>query len=468
MPRSTPITKARRRPKRRRWRKPKLSLAQILAWADEHQRLTGQWPTRKSGRVRGSLEEDWNNLDNNLRQGDRGLLPGDSLARLLWRARGVRNPADPPPLTEEQILAWADKHYQRHGAWPIAGSGCVSSEPEENWKALDMSLRAGSRGLPGGSSLARLLARERNVPNEQDLPRLTLRQILSWADQYHEQTGNWPTDASEPLPAMNGARWPAIDAALRAGNRGLPGGDSLPQLLARERGMRNVQALPQLTIKQILAWADDLQRRTGAWPAKDGGAVLAEPSENWRSVDNGLRLGLRGLPGGESLAKLMSRRRGVRNRKALPRYTVKQILRWADAYHAKHGKWPTGGSGPVKQAPGETWTAVDVALRNGIRGLPGGDSLARLLARHGKKRNRSELPALKARQVLAWADAHFARTDFWPHENSGPIAEAPGETWSAVNQALKQGHRGLPGGDSLARLLDRRRRSKRALASSRR
>jgi hypothetical protein len=306
-----PLTQTRRRPKRRRWRKPKLSLAQILAWADEHYRLTGQWPTRKSGRVRGSLEEDWNNLDNNLRQGDRGLLKGDSLARLLWRARGVRNPADPPPLTEEQILAWADKHHQRHGAWPIADSGCVSSEPEENWKAIDMSLRSGSRGLPGGSSLARLLARERDVPNQQDLPRLTLRQILSWADEYHAQTGHWPTDASEPLPAMNGARWPAIDAALRVGNRGLPGGESLAQLLDRKRGVRNVQALPRLSITQLLAWADDHHRRTGEWPNAGSGPVLASPGETWRSAENGLRVGLRGLPGGDSLARLLSRRRGV-------------------------------------------------------------------------------------------------------------------------------------------------------------
>jgi hypothetical protein len=57
------------------------------------------------------------------------------------------------------------------------------------------------------------------------------------------QSGNWPTDASEPLPAMDGERWPAIDAALRAGNRGLPGGESLPQLLARKRGARNIHAL---------------------------------------------------------------------------------------------------------------------------------------------------------------------------------------------------------------------------------
>jgi hypothetical protein len=89
-----------------------------------------------------------------------------------------------------------------------------------------------------------------------------------------------------------------------------------------------------------------------------------------------------------------------------------------------------------------------VALRNGIRGLPGRDSLARLLAPQGKQRNRRELPALEVRQIFAWADAYFARTGVWPRENSGPIAEAPGESWSGVNQALKQGHRGLPGGDS--------------------
>jgi hypothetical protein len=58
------------------------------------------------------------------------------------------------------------------------------------------------------------------------------------------------------------------------------------------------------------------------------------------------------------------------------------------------------------------------------------------LARHGKKRNRSKLPALEAGQILAWADAHFARTGAWPGENSGQIAEAPGESWNAVNLAL--------------------------------
>ena len=38
---------------------------------------------------------------------------------------------------------------------------------------------------------------------------------------------------------------------------------------------------------------------------------------------------------------------------------------------------------------------------------------------------------------------------------SGPIAEAPGETWKSVDLALRYGYRGLPGGASLARLQSR-------------
>jgi hypothetical protein len=63
-----------------------------------------------------------------------------------------------PPLTVEQILAWADAHYPRTGTWPQAGSGPVADAPGENWSAIDYALRRGYRGLPGDSSLSWLLA----------------------------------------------------------------------------------------------------------------------------------------------------------------------------------------------------------------------------------------------------------------------------------------------------------------------
>jgi hypothetical protein len=41
------------------------------------------------------------------------------------------------------------------------------------------------------------------------------------------------------------------------------------------------------------------------------------------------------------------------------------------------------GAGPGR--PGEKWAAIQGALRAGFRGLPGGDTLPGLLARHGRK-----------------------------------------------------------------------------------
>ena len=69
----------------------------------------------------------------------------------------------------------------------------------------------------------------------------------------------------------------------------------------------------------------------------------------------------------------------------------------------------------------------------------------------------AERPPLTIEQILAWADAHHARAGAWPAGRSGPVPEAPGEAWGNINGALRRGHRGLPGGDSLARLLNRRR-----------
>jgi hypothetical protein len=92
-------------------------------------------------------------------------------------------------------------------------------------------------------------------------------------------------------------------------------------------------------------------------------------------------------------------------------------------------------------------------LRTGFRGLPGGSSLARLLAEHRAVRNKSCLPELTEEVIVAWAAAPHERTGQWPSEASGPIADAPGETWKAVNLALFQGLRGLPGGSSLYQLL---------------
>jgi hypothetical protein len=64
-----------------------------------------------------------------------------------------------------------------------------------------------------------------------------------------------------------------------------------------------------------------------------------------------------------------------------PPLTAARIRRWAEAHRRRTGDWPSQKDGPVGGAGGETWHAIDEALRRGLRGLPGGDSLARLLRR---------------------------------------------------------------------------------------
>jgi hypothetical protein len=103
---------------------------------------------------------------------------------------------------------------------------------------------------------------------------------------------------------------------LYDGLRGFPGGSSLPRLLARHRGTRNPMGLRPLQVQQILAWADDHHRTTGRWPTRKAGPVAAAPGERWLTTDPALRAGGRGLRGGSSLARLLARHRGVRNRKA--------------------------------------------------------------------------------------------------------------------------------------------------------
>jgi hypothetical protein len=294
--------------------------------------------------------------------------------------------------------------------------------------------------------------------------KLTVAQILAWADAHCGRAGRWPNARSGPVAGRNGETWRAIDHALSDGTRGLAAGSSLARLLAERRGVRNRADLPRLPPRQILAWADAYHLRTGQWPTRESGPVGAATGDSWSVVDTALRDGQRGLPGGCSLARLLAARRGVPNRLDKPRLRRHQILRWADAHRRRTGKWPHSGSGPVVGAPGETWKGVDLALRHGWRGLRRGLTLAALLARERKARNRANLAPLTERKILVWADEHYRLTGAWPTRCSGPVNGAPGETWCAVALALRGGYRGLPGGSSLAQLLHaKRRRPSRAI-----
>jgi hypothetical protein len=253
---------------------------------------------------------------------------------------------------------------------------------------------------PGREVRDRLLYNMGNVPQTRRphpryrKPRLTIAQILAWADDYKRRTGRWPRHSSGRIRPHD-ETWLAINVALGRANRGLPGGSSLANLLLLHRGVRNPRNLPALNAREIVRWAWAHLKITGKWPQLHSGAIRDAPGETWYAIDFALRHGRRGFSGHSSLAELLAARGIKRNPKHLPPLTVKQILRWADAFFKRRGHWPLRHSGPIAESPGESWIAVSTALRHGRRGLKGKSSLAVLLHKHrgvfrGKTRGSQE------------------------------------------------------------------------------
>ena len=136
-----------------------------------------------------------------------------------------------------------------------------------------------------------------------------------------------------------------------------------------------------------------------------------------------------------------------------PPLTIDLIIKWGESHRERTGDWPSLKSGVVFDAPAEKWHDIDVSLRQGFRSLPAGSSLAKLLGEYFGRRNKKNLPDLTEEQILTWAKVHHDRTGKWPTSSSGEIADAPGETWLNVSQALHQGLRRSQG-RTLAQLLE--------------
>jgi len=372
----------------------------------------------------------------------------------------------------------------------------VTGAPGESWKAINHALALGLRGLPGDSSLAELLAEHRGAPlpdmspqalaekiwaweqeqfpvkgprrrtvGRQLAPRLSIAEILAWADAHHEATGRWPDARSGlVLGAPFEVTWSAIQGSLFSGHRGLPGGYTLRSLFVERRNAYSGKLAPGdvLSIAEILAWADAHHEATGEWPNAQSGPVQAAPVElSWAGIQSSLFNGHRSLPGGGyTLHRLFAEHRDVHSLKGLPRepLSVAEILAWADAHHEATGEWPHPESGRVLGAPFELdWVAVDRALNKGFRSLPGGSSLNRLLVEHrGIHDRRFDVP-LDIDQILAWADAYHAAHGAWPTKRSGRIEGNNNINWRGVDRSLSEGWRGLTGGSSLSRLLAERR-----------
>jgi hypothetical protein len=83
-----------------------------------------------------------------------------------------------------------------------------------------------------------------------------------------------------------------------------PTDPSLPmRKLTRPKRLR---ARPrELTIQQLLQWADDYQARTGRWPTRTSGPVTLTLVETWSTIDQALQHGRRASRVGLSLYQIL-------------------------------------------------------------------------------------------------------------------------------------------------------------------
>ena len=147
-----------------------------------------------------------------------------------------------------------------------------------------------------------------------------------------------------------------------------------------------------------------------------------------------LALGLRGFPRGGSIPRFLDEHRGRYNM-GDQRFTVGQILEWADAWQAQTGVWPMSDSGAIPGAGGVNWRIVDDSLRVGRGVLPGGSSLPQLLMTE-----RGAFAPYTEEQILAWADAFscasraLAQVHFRSDRRRAPVQDVVRRTWWSPQQ----------------------------------
>jgi superfamily II DNA or RNA helicase len=214
---------------------PPLKSKNVVKWAERYFKKHKQWPTPASGQIDGAPDgETWMRVIGAVQQGLRGLEKRTSLNALL-REHGRNaesNRALRLKLTKEKILELLRDYHERTGEWP----GELTKDPELektglNWRKVDRALREGARGLPGSSSIAKLLAAELGVRNGNRPGKLRESQIRAWALAYKKKTGEWPSRDSGDVDGAPGEKWANIHQALRTGKRGLQSGMTLKQFI---------------------------------------------------------------------------------------------------------------------------------------------------------------------------------------------------------------------------------------------
>jgi len=370
----------------------------------------------------------------------------------LFVHAGLEDPP-PPPLTlgkvKKAILAYFDEIGRIPGA--SDGNAYKWAGTQITWAGINARLIKGHDQLQGGSSLSQLC-----VEMGLRTPPTTLPQIKKAILAYFRKTGKIPARLTGCAEEWFGfpIHWKTIESRLNRGNGGLPKESPTSlQKLCTEMGLCTPPTtLPQIK-KAILAYF----KKTGKAPSHNEGCAkewFGFPIY-WITITSRMTRGhsISNLPpNGLSLYRLCLKM-GLPPHPVSPvsgPLTLSRVKNIILTYFNEMGTPPTINSGDIPDLS-LSWKTLDADLRQGLKGLPKGYSLARL-CKEMKLETSSE--ALTLGQITKAILAYYNETGKIPVEISGNAFNWFGFciSWQTIGNKLRYGSKNIPGNTSLEKL----------------
>lgn len=293
------------------------------------------------------------------------------------------------PNLSDSIIKYAIlKYHEQHGMAPTPNSGDATPYfgYPETWKAVQIALNNGYRGLTGKSSIPKIaqalgISRRRAKPGTRYMSKKETNTIKNAIRKYvATNQGRRPIASGDATPYFGfRVTWFTVNRWLR---------DTGTNLKTIAESMRFKTSIDELTNQPIKpTWVSPKAIKQAMklyfmehkqWPTAHSGNATPYFGfrVTWAAVQSALYNGFHGLPGGSSLAKFRYAN-GLDSPK--PPLTPELILEAVNKFRKVHGKNPSyirGNATPYFGFP-ETWAAINAALFVGGRGMPGGSSLSK-------------------------------------------------------------------------------------------
>lgn len=195
-------------------------------------------------------------------------------------------------ITLRTIVKLIKQYKEQTGNYPTQRSGQINKS--DNWKAIDIALRCGGRGLPVLGGLSKFIAAKFNIITNAVKPPLTPKNLKLMVMYHYKKINSWPNQFSgkvllaSTLSYESSLTWNGIYQSIRCQLRNWPiKNDTLSLFLARECGVINHTNRPKITNKLLQNLIKKYKEKTGKWPNTSSGWI-DELGMTWDALNHEL------------------------------------------------------------------------------------------------------------------------------------------------------------------------------------